>query len=133
MSNTDINVHHAYKYIGWNNISSERPVSHIKFDKIMSELPIVDTLFVLSRIDLILTKKTEISSKIQDNIIDILFERPMTQILKNILLEDNRAGLFHHQQIYFFMGQVLLKGNNRYIGNISKELLVRIGSGLIAE
>jgi hypothetical protein len=116
----------SYKESPWKDFQWER----LELVKKVSTLPIVDCLFVLSRIEHYLWRGNIIETEAQDRLVDLIFhESNLKQHLKQIAKQN--VTIFHPQQIYFCMGILLRYGRVETIGTVDNNFVDLLGKILL--
>jgi uncharacterized membrane protein SirB2 len=105
-------------------LTKEQLIEQIK------KLPRLDTLFLLSRIDVFLTKNSQTENNIQECLVEKIFTKDIAIRIKQILKSGNFEAVFCSQQIYYCMGLVLQYGHDDYRADINK-LLPALGELLL--
>ena len=99
------------------------------YSEVIPKLPLLDSLLLISRIDLLLSKEKYGDNTIQKKIISLLFKDPNHRDVMNSLLEEkDNSVIFHHQQIYYLMS-LLLRHSDQTVSykDINEEILYNIG------
>lgn len=105
-------------------LSKEQLIERIKY------LPRLDTLFLLSRIDVFLTKNNQTANNIQEILVEKIFSAEIATKIKIILKSGKYKAVFYSQQIYYCMGLVLEYGHDEYRADVNK-LLPALGEILL--
>ena len=94
----------------------------------ISKISKLDTLFILSRIDLILANHELPQYVLQEEIIRLLFAPSnKAKIIQNLRNEKSFTVLFHRQQIYYAMSLALRHANDTDYGTVTEELREKLG------
>jgi hypothetical protein len=118
----------ALSYLG----KSDNKFSKNDLIKHAAKFPKLDSLFLLSRIDVYLTQNHQFDNHVQEKLIAEIFPEEKGRQIKQAMKRNGFDTLFYSQQIYYAMGLVLLYGIDIEVGKIDiKKLLPKLGNFLL--